>query len=202
MNDYLDFSDFEEMLLNAFPIEKPENIDWTSNRVSREAEDVFKNKSWRDLVGFQLGLLDCCFSHNLKLFPIEASVYYLPSFLLSAMLQLYHADNEITFPTEVANGLYLAIPDTVEQRAEVDSLLCTMGAVSDFPEGRLALFHALNTSQKKCVAKFLDLYEKYYAQRHNHFYRPHARACFSEIVQCWELGNYDVIGHASKNLQS
>lgn len=189
MNNYLEYSNFEELLSTAFPLDINSKIDWSSNRVSREAEEIFGSKNWREMVGFQLGLLDCSFSSNLELLPIEAVAYYLPAFLLSAAMQFFHADNEVTFPSEIVDGLYLAIPDSIEQRERVDHLFCTCGLVSSYPEGRLKLFRALNIEQRKCVADFLLLYAKYFAEKHDKFFQPGSRECYMEIVECWKFLN-------------
>jgi hypothetical protein len=189
--NHINYLDFEEALDKAFPLRKDKAFDWSINRVAREAHELcFLEKNWREAVGFQISLLDCSFSHNLELFPMDAMTYYLPSFLLSAAMELHGSKDQGTYPAQIADGFLLAIPDTVEKREEVDNQLSPYGLVSSYPNGRINLYRALNPEQRRCVAMYLRLYWADYCEIDVGYVNEGRKTLFQEIVNTWDCSNF------------
>lgn len=186
----IDYLIFEERLTAAFAIAEIPEIFWPENRVGQEAKGIFNHKNWRELVGFRLNTLDCCFSHNLELFPIEAAVYYLPAFLMRATLELYSSDvqrdDQGDYPWEIAEGLFLPIENTSDIYRDIDENLTSGGPVSLFPKGRIELYHALNEEQRNCVALYLKLFWQDYRGGRESRITERGKELFHEIVNAWE----------------
>ncbi|WP_428717184.1 hypothetical protein [Undibacterium curvum] len=197
MVDITNYADFESALDEAFPLDPKPSFDWSDGRVAEEARVFFSKKNWRECVGFKVQLFDCFFSRNLELFPIEVSEYYLPAFLLSASLDLYGAKEKHSFPSDIADGLLLAIPNTEEMREKTDHALCPFGLVTSCPNGRVQLYRALTPSQRKCVASFLRLFWSDYWVASGAV-NEDRQLLFDKIVDCWDQSTFDM-GNSQSN---
>ncbi len=189
--NFSDYFEFEESLSKAFQLEKKKEISWPCigryTRVGLEAEEIFGRSNWREMVGFKLITLDCCFSHNLEWFPVDAAAYYLPAFLMRAALDLYD-ESESEFPLHIAEGLLLPLSDNLA--VEIDEALSPYGSVSQFPNGRVSLYKSLNSEQRRCVAAYLTLFWKDYEGGFGAAMPKRAGELFQAIVEAWQESSF------------
>lgn len=189
--NFSEYYEFEELLSNAFELERKKEISWPNSgkygRVGSEAEEIFGKRNWREMVGFKLITLDCSFPHNLEWFPVDAAAYYLPAFLMRAALELYD-ESESEFPLDIAEGLLLPLSDNLS--AEIDEALSPYGSVSQFPNGRVSLYKSLNSEQRRCVAAYLTLFWKGYEGGRDAVMTKRAGELFQAIVKAWQESSF------------
>jgi|GEM_PF-2914085 len=189
----VDYFNFENQLNAAFPLARPAII-WPQNRIGSEAQEIFGDYNWREITGFSLRRLDCCLSHNLKLFPLPALVYYLPAFLKLAAFALYYGGDSHDYPAEVADALLLPLAPDVADFDEIGHEL-TDGAWNSFPLGRMELYLALNHEQRACAARYLEIYRADFGKKEEGLYlSERGKVIFQCMIDTWKSG--DLLRHA------
>ncbi|MCH8622779.1 hypothetical protein [Undibacterium sp. TS12] len=182
---FTDYVNFEKQLNAAFPLERPQ-FAWPRDRIGIEAQEIFAEYNWREMPGFSLRRLDCSLSHNLQLFPMIASVYYLPAFLKLGALSLYYGGESHDYPYEVAAALFLPLDPDVADFDEIDSELTYDGSWSVFPHGRVDLYNALNQAQRACAARYLEIYRADYGKKGEGLYlSERGKLIFQCMIDTW-----------------
>ncbi|MFZ6874168.1 hypothetical protein ACO0LF_19090 [Undibacterium sp. Di27W] len=183
----VDYFNFENQLNAAFPLARPAIV-WPQDRIGSEAKEVFADYNWREITGLSLRRLDCCLSHNLKLFPLPALVYYLPAFLKLAALALYYGGDRHDYPAEVADALLLPLAPEVADFNEIGHEL-TDGAWTSFQQGRMPLYQAMNQEQRACAARYLEIYREDFGQKGEGLYlSERGKFIFQCMIDTWKTG--------------
>ena len=184
--DIIDYVNFEKKLNAAFPLTRPA-ITWPMGDVAYEAQEIFGDHNWREITGLNLRRLDCCLSHNLKLFPLPALVYYLPAFLKLGALALYYGGDSSDYPAEVADALLLPLDPGVTGFEEIGRELT--GDWYSFQEGRVQLYQALTQEQRACVARYLEIYRADSGKgREGLYLSERGKFIFQCMVDAWKSG--------------
>ncbi|MES2040431.1 MAG: hypothetical protein V4495_21640 [Pseudomonadota bacterium] len=184
--NFNDYVDFEDQLNTAFSLLRPQ-FSWPRDRIGTEAQEIFGEYNWREITGLNLRRLDCCLSHNLKLFPLPALVYYLPAFLKLGALALYYGGDSNDYPAEVADALLLPLDPDVTGFEEIGRELD--GHWYSFREGRVQLYQALTQEQRACAARYLEIYRADSGKRREGLYlSERGKFIFQCMVDAWKSG--------------
>ncbi len=181
----LNYCKFEESLHAAFPAMPIPTPVWhhtpTNAQSGKSGEAMLAGRTWPEMIGWRLsqGEIDLSLSIWLDILPFELFKYYLPAHLLFASILLKRGEGN--YEHEVMECLILPPDPNHATFSEIEDVLSLEAPLEHYDSHRLALFHALTSSQKQCVADFLAIYW----ERHRVGYPERGDFLFKQNMAKW-----------------